>query len=1241
MADTPHRSILAKLERALYNNVDKIPLLSLANLKQIIPYQVDPATLLDFSILGDISRLEFVRAKGSGELLDLTEEPFKAGDDFHYDLTSKSSVSMKRCATSNQTITGSVTSLPFKPPSLDVIEDRNDEEDSSLVRMSFTDYINRELTNIETTIPGTNVKNLFDCEELQRDALFKFDEEDEKQLRSWVQKENSKFDGLAAILNSSAVPKDSHIGEDGSECDPKKEKSRDKEMQKLVNRVLNISIKDKNLEEDKSNEFAKVVNISKEPDETIVNPAKTYDFELDPFQKQAIIHMEKFCNVFVAAHTSAGKTVVAEYAIAMSRRSMTKVVYTSPIKALSNQKYRDFSLEFGDVGLITGDVQVNTDSSCLILTTEILLQMLDNGSDLIRDLEWAIFDEVHYVNDEERGHVWERIFIMLPEHVNLVLLSATVPNVIKFAEWLGRIRKKPTVVIQTAKRPVPLEHYLYTGSNAKTMNQRYKFIDSSSKFLVDGYKKAIEAKKETAKHLRGTKGKAFYTNPQQEKNTYVTLVRHLEQLSLLPVICFTFSRRRCDANARMLQSLDLTTGEEKSRIHKFVTRSLDRFKESDRKLRQVVALKEMLKRGFGVHHSGVLPLLKEITEILFCDGLVKVLFATETFAMGVNMPARSVVFDSVKKHDGRYRRYLLPSEYIQMAGRAGRRGKDSVGTVIVLCKREVPEAADLNNIALGKPTPLESRFQLKYSMILTLLRARHHLKVESVIGKSFIEHDRQASQASEEARKKMLLKKIDSFKWPSCEQCSIGNMDDFCENYLKFMTNQDNAGMRIELFQGIFEKKKIIQGRTMCIIGLETNPTALGVIVQVWQDLDPPAVEVLHLTSFNSGKTDYVKDLGYDQILFVLKDTINANWIELSKEKNATDGKATRKASQQLLNYLQKLSSPVELITKCPYIHPYRDLNMKELDFVQRYDRYERHQGELYNIERYNCWSCPQFIQHFKIFFQKHYNSFQVTCIDDMLSPESLYFLPEYRKKLEVLRVLNYINEENVPELKAKVACLMSVHELVITEMLTENMLSDCTSSEIAALLSVFVYQQKQTEEEEVEKDVKPRTKLEKKCGELKKIAEKIGTIQKDCGLDQVVEDFVDTLKFGLVNVVHAWAEGSSFSEILKITDEQEGIIVRCIQRLDEVLRAVKAACKLIGYPDICERIEVANQSINRDIVFAASLYVCATHPDEEEDSAELSLVEDQDDKLVEAVTIRDDEGPNFEDEDEVDEADE
>ena len=228
-----------------------------------------------------------------------------------------------------------------------------------------------------------------------------------------------------------------------------------------------------------------------------------WPFELDTFQKQAVLKLEKAESVFVAAHTSAGKTVVAEYAIALSQKHMTRTIYTSPIKALSNQKFRDFKDTFNDVGLVTGDIQINPAATCLIMTTEILRSMLYNGSDIIRDLEWVVFDEVHYINDPERGVVWEEVLILLPEHVGIIMLSATVPNTLEFADWVGRTKKKKIWVISTPKRPVPLEHYLYTGSSGKTRDERFLLQDASGAFLKAGYNAAVKAKKE-----RESKGKA-------------------------------------------------------------------------------------------------------------------------------------------------------------------------------------------------------------------------------------------------------------------------------------------------------------------------------------------------------------------------------------------------------------------------------------------------------------------------------------------------------------------------------------------------------------------------------------------------------------------------------------------------------------------------------------------------------------------------------------------------------------
>jgi len=316
--------------------------------------------------------------------------------------------------------------------------------------------------------------------------------------------------------------------------------------------------------------------------ELVPEPALEYPFELDVFQKEAVYHLERGESVFVSAHTSAGKTVVAEYAIALAAKHMTRTLYTSPIKALSNQKFRDFKETFGDVGLITGDVSIHPEASCLILTTEILRSMLYKGADLIRDVEWVIFDEVHYINDIDRGVVWEEVIIMLPDHVNLILLSATIPNTFEFADWIGRTKKKNIYVISTSKRPVPLEHHLLVEDKI------FKIVGHDGTFNHQRHQqamremKAIEEKRGN-KFNRGDKDK-------QAKTKWVKVISQLKKQNLLPVVVFAFSKKRCETLAYSLTKTDLNTGREQHDIHIFIEACICRLKDNDRKLPQVLTM---------------------------------------------------------------------------------------------------------------------------------------------------------------------------------------------------------------------------------------------------------------------------------------------------------------------------------------------------------------------------------------------------------------------------------------------------------------------------------------------------------------------------------------------------------------------------------------------------------------------------------------------------------------------------
>ncbi|KAJ2829154.1 Antiviral helicase ski2, partial [Coemansia erecta] len=510
--------------------------------------------------------------------------------------------------------------------------------------------------------------------------------------------------------------------------------------------------------------------------------AREFPFELDVFQKRAVYHLERGDSVFVAAHTSAGKTVVAEYAVALSQMHMTKTIYTSPIKALSNQKYNDFTQTFGEdnVGILTGDVKIRPEAPCLIMTTEVLKNMLYRGADVLRDVEFVVFDEVHYINDLDRGVVWEEIIIMLPRHISIIMLSATVPNTREFAEWVGRTKKRDIYVISTSKRPVPLEHYLYVGKS-RASDELVRIVDQNGTFSTNQWRDAHDAVNKVRPgppRPGAAKPSGRQMTERQGANLWVHLVGHLRAQGLLPAVMFTFSRKRCEEYAYSLRNLDFLNDSRRSQVHIFVDRCLKRLKPEDRTLPQIVAMRDLLKRGIGVHHSGLLPIIKEIVELLFSRGLIHCLFATETFAMGVNMPAKCVVFSSLRKHDGRSFRELLPGEYTQMAGRAGRRGLDDTGVVIINAVAEVPDTITLQTMILGAATRLESQFRLTYTMILNLLRAKQ-LRVEEVIKRSFGENVSQGKAPEHEQRLLHVKTQLDTLPPLSCAICE----DDIARYY--------------------------------------------------------------------------------------------------------------------------------------------------------------------------------------------------------------------------------------------------------------------------------------------------------------------------------------------------------------------------------------------------------------------------------------------------------------------------
>jgi len=459
-------------------------------------------------------------------------------------------------------------------------------------------------------------------------------------------------------------------------------------------------------------------------------PAKTYPFELDEFQKRAIACIERGDNVLVAAHTSAGKTVVAEYAIARGLRAKSRVVYTSPIKALSNQKFRELKAEFDDVGLMTGDVNLNPEASVLVMTTEILRNMMVRGGEMISEIATVVFDEVHYLRDRERGVVWEETIILLPPSIQLVFLSATIPNAFEFADWATHIKLIPCHVVSTTFRPTPLVHFVYPDG-AKEM---FLVVDQKGQFLEDNFARALASIQGSGSN--SNRGKVSQkSDPRRTAGNVKRMVLLAKEHDWLPLIVFSFNRRECEGLAYGCMKADFNTEEEKEAINLIFENAIAALNEEDRTMLQIRALLPLLLRGIGFHHSGLIPIMKELVELLFQEGLVKVLFATETFAMGVNMPARTVMFATLRKWDGRGNRFVNSSEFIQMAGRAGRRNKDALGLCILVVDGEM-KAEECKTIIQGEAEPLDSKFRLSYNMILNLLLGTSALTTDTLVQQS-------------------------------------------------------------------------------------------------------------------------------------------------------------------------------------------------------------------------------------------------------------------------------------------------------------------------------------------------------------------------------------------------------------------------------------------------------------------------------------------------------------------------
>eukprot|EP00898_Chlorokybus_atmophyticus_P004711 jgi/Chlat1/5240/Chrsp33S05083 len=959
-------------------------------------------------------------------------------------------------------------------------------------------------------------------------------------------------------------------------------------------------------------DYKQAEGLTEEVNGTIHDPkyngemAQKYPFELDPFQKASVACLERRESVLVAAHTSAGKTAVAEYAIAMAFRDKQRVIYTSPLKALSNQKYRELGDIFSDVGLMTGDVSISPNATCLVMTTEILRSMLYRGSEVLREVSWVIFDEIHYMMDRERGVVWEESIIFLPPALRMIFLSATISNATEFAEWVCRIHSKPVHVVYTDHRPTPLQHYAFAQGGSGL----YLVVDERGRFREDNFKKLLtnfaSEQPETAPPQNGGK-----KTPPPSKNNKKgggggppdvhKIVKMIMDRKFYPVIVFSFSRRECEQYALAMSKLDFNTETERESIEEVFRNAMQCLDEEDRQLPAIETILPILKRGIGVHHSGLLPILKEVIEILFQEGLIKALFATETFAMGLNMPAKTVVFTAVRKWDGEGHRYMSSGEYIQMSGRAGRRGKDDKGISIVM----LDDQLDMNtckNMLMGAPAPLVSTFRLSYYTLLNLMsRAEGQFDAEYVIAHSFhqFQHEKalpqvqQTLQKLEEEAASMAVGSTEEAEEARKLRSEIASLE---KDMIKQILRPDRClhflrpGRLVKVHDGEAEWD---WGVVLNVVRRTRGKAQKNTDTPLPKDLPAGAylVDILLHCRSSDGVTGSVKpkpalpeERGYMQAVPVPLPLITA--ISSLRVYVPPDLRPAE-ARQSVLLSLQELKK--RFPDGIPRLDPIEDMGIDDAEFVRTVRRIEKLEVALLQNPTFKeSTQGGSQGERAKALEKKAALEAQAAEMKAKMQESQLsLFRGELRSRSRVLKRLGHINEDGVVQIKGRAACEVdTTDELLITELMFDGVFNDLDAHQATALVSCLIPVDKSNEQ------VHLTNALTEPLKALHDTARRIGEVQKECGIEMNVEEYVESFRPYLMDVVYHWSKGAKFAEVIAMTDIFEGSIIRAVRRMAELMSQLKAAARVLGDERLAEKFDKGDASIRRAIMFANSLYI-------------------------------------------------
>jgi ATP-dependent RNA helicase HelY len=813
-------------------------------------------------------------------------------------------------------------------------------------------------------------------------------------------------------------------------------------------------------------------------------------YQPDPFQTAAAEVIETGASVVVAAPTGSGKTLIAEVAVHLALERGRRAFYTTPLKALSNQKFADFKRAYGDdkVGLLTGDNSVNGDAPIVVMTTEVLRNMIYTDPVVLDNLDTVVLDEVHYLQDRFRGAVWEEIIIHAPRHVQMVCLSATVSNADEFTDWV-RTRRGSTSLVLEETRPVPLQS-LYA------VKDRHAEDGLLLESLLVERRGRIEPNPRIGDLLSRKRSRRRFVTPRRGE-----IVEALAAAGMLPAIYFIFSRAGCeDAATRLVERRPgLTTPDERLEIARTAEERTAHLPENDLAVLGYDRWMAQLKAGVAAHHAGLVPAFKETVEELFLRGLIRVVFATETLSLGINMPAKTVVLDSLSRFTGETHEVLRPGDYTQLTGRAGRRGIDVQGYGVVLHSRYL-DFDRVAGLASAGSHSLRSSFRPTYNMAANLVANYSQEDAERLLNSSFGQYQRRRATASLEravAKQERRLRDL--------EQDLLCDLGDVAE-YLDVLRSTPAAGHRRAV--GAF-MAKLRPGDVLEIPG--GKRAGRYVVAKQWRGSQPPRLVAVS----DRGRVAQLR--GGD--LSVGTTRIGA--IDLPKRFQLRDTRYQQSVSATLRAFRPTHSDPIE-------------------------------PGSTEHVDLHPVAACPDRAQHERAGRMAAHAQRELTRLRHQLSLEGEGLVAEFRAILDLLAEWKYLNAWQLTEEGEGLRRIYNELDLLMAETIAGRGFEGLDGAETAALASCFVFEPRS---DQVTAATMPTDRLEQRWSDLLLRSDRLQKAERRRRLPETREPHS-----GFAELAFAWAHGEELNAILGDDDLAAGDFVRTCRQLLDLLRQLRDA---------------------------------------------------------------------------------